>query len=1859
MPVTGSIQQTTSDGSIFTDSRNGDIMLRTFCNNSFMFGNGSNTTSTLSINTGLIKFNTTTAVSGGYFGVNTTTPQYHMDVAGNINFTGSLTSNGTIYYSSPWMSNGSNAYFSQGLVGIGTSTPAYNLHVIGVAAASSLVTGNIFTAPTTSSNVLNIGTDSNTRVINIGNTNATINMNGAFEYISTADLFVSDKTVTLNHGGTAGSGGSTGINIEEAGSNTGYILTSSDRNSFLFKAPNATTPLSVNLANSSVNFNANALVINSNNKIGIGTSSPMTTLDVAGVINASSNILINGQALQAGYWLSSGGAVNYSYSNVVIGSNVSPVGVKFYLVSSGTTNQGGTGDMTNITSNIASFYDTNYSRFTHKCGNTSIAAIYNYESNKSVFWGEATDTGTYSFRGRGLAVGYASTPSGGYALDVNGSANIADKLYAANNFSLGTVNLSEKLTIAGGNIALVHGGTYGTATGADKWMSVGDKTQTASPQYQQSNYGINMTWGSNGCYFGLRDYGHKDTVVSFGSDPTSLMRFQFANSNDYMTMTAAGNIGIGNTNPQATLDVNGAVKVVSLTGSNATVSNVYAAFASFSNLVAGTVSQVAATVVSVTASNITASNSTANTLTANTANLSNLTVGPGTLAGAIISASASIQEGGVSLVSKYALSNAPFVQLAGGTMTGTLVGTTMTATTHNGSNAAFSNLTVGPGALTGAVVNATTNLQEGGTNLVVKYALSNAPLLPLAGGTLGGTLTGPTMNATTALQESGVNLTTKYALSNAPFVQLAGGTLSGPLVGTTMTAATLNGSNVAFSNLTVGPGMLTAAIVNATSSLQETGTNLVTKYALSNAPLLPLSGGMLSGTLTAPMFVGSNAMLSNAVVVVTTGSNASFSNLTVGPGILQGSVINASINLQEAGTSLITKYALSNAPFMPLSGGTFTGTITGSNASFSNLTVYGNIGVDKSNPAYPLDVQGIINAAGFYVNGAPLSTSGSSSNGVGSQWGNSATSVFLLGSNVGIGNQNPTRALQVSGDAQFDSNIYLTRGLILAGLKVSMNSNAGLGLPSQMTTVLTQPGTTFSSNSSNTGINNTNPQYTLDVGGIMNAAGVYVNGTPLSTSVGGGFSACNTNTTYSMCNIGIGKSNPAYPLDVAGTVNASAVYINGSPLSTSTGGGFSASNTNTAFSMCNIGIGKSNPSYPLDVVGDLNFTGQLRKNGALYIGSQWSNSATSVFLLGSNVGIGNNNPSCALQVSGDAQFDSNIYLTRGLILAGLKVSMNSNAGLGLPSQMTTVLSLPGYTFASNSSNTGIKNTNPQYTLDVGGILNATSVYVNGAPLSSGTGGGFSAAISNSAYSMCNVGIGKSNPAYPLDVAGTINATAVFINGNPLSTSTGGGFSASNANTTFTNCNVGIGTTTPQYALDVAGTIRGTTSVISPVLQSVAGYIQLLSEHDIYYKADNDGNNGGATHLFFSSSNEKMRIDAAGNVGIGTSTPAYKLDVNGTINATAYNNLPATANYTSFSNWVSPLASAAVSTTTYNAFSNWASPLASAAVSTTTYNAFSNWASPLASAALPTSTYSTFSNWVSPLAKSGFSLSGSTAATGCNVQITGSTTIMNGNNGNDFSGSQIKLGHGSTTNYQHAIKTRHNAGANDTNNAIDLFVWQTSDALTAAGTKHVMSVTSAGVGVGTTTPIYPMDVSGILRATHLISTTPYSCYVYWPSVSDYYDFAAQAFGPNSQQIGSFTVDTGRSVNWASGTGTYFTPPVTGLWRIEGLFGFPTDSGSFRGLSLVKNGYGVGYQNYPGGLIVDYHWVGSSLGTGTGPTRPTTTYSNDYRFNMSGVVQLSTTDNLGLWVSYSSANTAGTALASVTDLHMRFTLIQRTG
>lgn len=100
-----------------------------------------------------------------------------------------------------------------------------------------LTNSGIDVTATAGTDTLTIG-GTNADVINIGRSGATVNIVGTTLNQDVINLLVTDKNITLNSGGAAGSGATSGVDIEEAGSITGYVEVSADRNSWSLKAPN-------------------------------------------------------------------------------------------------------------------------------------------------------------------------------------------------------------------------------------------------------------------------------------------------------------------------------------------------------------------------------------------------------------------------------------------------------------------------------------------------------------------------------------------------------------------------------------------------------------------------------------------------------------------------------------------------------------------------------------------------------------------------------------------------------------------------------------------------------------------------------------------------------------------------------------------------------------------------------------------------------------------------------------------------------------------------------------------------------------------------------------------------------------------------------------------------------------------------------------------------------------------------------------------------------------------------------------------------------------------------------------------------------------------------------------------------------------------------------------------------------------------------------------------------------------------------------------------------------------------------------------------------------------------------------------
>jgi hypothetical protein len=154
----------------------------------------------------------------------------------------------------------------------------------------------------------------------------------------------------------------------------------------------------------------------------------------------------------------------------------------------------------------------------------------------------------------------------------------------------------------------------------------------------------------------------------------------------------------------------------------------------------------------------------------------------------------------------------------------------------------------------------------------------------------------------------------------------------------------------------------------------------------------------------------------------------------------------------------------------------------------------------------------------------------------------------------------------------------------------------------------------------------------------------------------------------------------------------------------------------------------------------------------------------------------------------------------------------------------------------------------------------------------------------------NVGIGTTSPASKLHLYGTgdqlikIENTGTYLmyaglisnegyigstNATPL------GFYTNNVNRVYINTsgNVGIGTTSPGYKLEVVGAVSASTYYgDGSNLTNISSGSVAAAGSDGQLQYNNGGSFGGASRLYYN--------DSTNRVGIGTSSPGYDLDVSG-------------------------------------------------------------------------------------------------------------------------------------------------------------------------------------------------------------------------------------------------------------------------------------------------------------------------------------------------------------------------------------------
>lgn len=429
--------------------------------------------------------------------------------------------------------------------------------------------------------------------------------------------------------------------------------------------------------------------------------------------------------------------------------------------------------------------------------------------------------------------------------------------------------------------------------------------------------------------------------------------------------------------------------------------------------------------------------------------------------------------------------------------------------------------------------------------------------------------------------------------------------------------------------------LTTTSTANGALSLATTNSNVA--YFASNLSVtasntayaaLPKTGGVLTGTLTVP-----NLTLSNITLT------ASNSNLSIG-----GAVPTARLHV----------YGTSNT---------------------TALTV------QTSNNAVDL---GVANSANEYMSGSKigdvcLHSSNSTSKvlfGIQSNVG----MVIESNLNIGIGLSNPTAPFHFkfpfSPVAGIAASVKFTNGVSnngFGGVVVDhANSYYGSDAAADDPFVVKGSKTWFkvAKSTGYVGVNTSNPGYTLDVSGDINFTGALLsNGVPWVSGGGGagygvGWSNASSNI-YSMSNIGIGTSNPTAALEVSGNVKVSGSLQTASPLQLSglkiTKGGVQNASS-VVVTTSNIS-GFSNNATGIQV---------YTTNATDTIKFVCSNAEVARFNSNGYLGVGKSNPSYTLDVLG------NIYASQDIIaFSDQRIKDNLQV---IPNALSSVCALNGYTY---------------------------------------------------------------------------------------------------------------------------------------------------------------------------------------------------------------------------------------------------------------------------------------------------------------------------------------------------------------------------------------------------------------------------------------------------------------------------------------------------------------------------------------------------------------------------------------------------
>jgi hypothetical protein len=406
---------------------------------------------------------------------------------------------------------------------------------------------------------------------------------------------------------------------------------------------------------------------------------------------------------------------------------------------------------------------------------------------------------------------------------------------------------------------------------------------------------------------------------------------------------------------------------------------------------------------------------------------------------------------------------------------------------------------------------------------------------------------------------------------------------------------------------------------------------------------------------------------------------------------------------------------------------------------------------------------------------------------------------------------------------------------------------------------------------------------------------------------------------------GIGIYNALYP--AVGFKNSTTAWLWYGQNSTFKMWNATAGDILTANTSGNIGIGTTSPAYKLDVSGTGRFTGAVTVGSrlalqpsyfgysssykTLLIGSAGTDYTTNAVSLAFNVDI-TGNPSGAFNGSGQEYIwrNAGVFITPNAANTTYNTLFSWNSSGQLTFNQATTLSssltveriqINSTTYeplAINSSygQVGLKfGLNGTYFAAIGSATNVTGAYAGSetdlglgtsgsatANITFATGAGYLRRVTITAAG--NVGIDTTAPTNKLQI-GSVGSSG--YGGNDIVIGNGtqvmAFYQSSTISTWYTNTNfallasgggstgnLGIGTSSPGYKLDVQGSAGNITINTNGALSAGGQFISGTGEFASSSSGTDLNFRAGVTHL--------MVLKTSGNVGIGTTSPSNKLQV---------------------------------------------------------------------------------------------------------------------------------------------------------------------------------------------------------------------------------------------------------------------------------------------------------------------------------------------------------------------------------------------